>query len=104
MRVLKRKLESIEMLKTAKDVSDALKEFCNGEHYNEKDIATKYGVLVKDPQHPKFGVVLKVYVGHLYYTYYQLERVKPIIQDTAESMDDYYNNNREIEAEARAGF
>lgn len=100
MAILKRKLESVRSF-TVEEVIDALEEFC-GVRYDQKDITSKYGVFVQDPEHPKFGVIVKIYISHIYYTYYNgIENIKSLIQSVAESMNDYYDSDYRKEKDAR---
>lgn len=100
MAILRRKFESFRSF-TVEEIIDLLEEFC-GVHYDQKDLTSKYGVFVRDPKHPKFGIIIKVYNQHVYYTYYNdVENVKSFIQQVTESMDDYYESNYKKEKDAQ---
>ncbi len=95
---LKRIVESA--FPTVTDLANLLEEFC-GVRYDEKDLSSKYGVLVHDPLHPEYGVIIKVYNLHVYYSYYKLGNIGKLVPRVAESMDDYYSSEREKERVAR---
>lgn len=100
MRRLKRKVEELKKEPTISAIGDMLEEFC-GVRYSERDLTSRYGILVRDPLHPEYGIIIKIYIGHIYYTYYKLDHIDSLVQKVAESMDDYYSSEYAKEEDAR---